>query len=151
LNAFLKREDPFEEAVERRIIEIWVTQLKDKNMEVKSNSVRCIKATSDRMREQNIMKVTDSLAGEIATGNAKDALDIYSLTLQNLVNAVKEQYGASMIRTLNNHLLKGLKTDSDEIRQQCLDIFSDVFRRFGGVIVRQETLINKNELMKPIS
>jgi len=36
------------------------------------------------------MKVTDSLAGEIATGNAADALDIYSLTLQNLVNAVKE-------------------------------------------------------------
>ena len=81
LNAFLRREDSFEEAVERRIIEIWVTQLKDKNMEVKSNSVRCIKATSDRMREQNIMKVTDSLAGEIASGNASDALDIYSLTL----------------------------------------------------------------------
>ena len=26
-----------------------------------------------------------------------------------------------------------------------------MFRRFGGLIVRQETLINKNELMKPIS
>jgi len=26
-----------------------------------------------------------------------------------------------------------------------------VFRRFGGLIVRQESLINKNELIKPIS
>jgi len=101
LTAWLKREDSFEEAIERRIIEMWVTQLKDKNMEVKSNSVRCIKATSDRMREQNIMKVVDSLAGEIVTGNAKDAVDIYSLTLQNLVNAVDEKFGASLIRTLN--------------------------------------------------
>ena len=47
------------------------------------------------------MKVVDSLAGEIVTGNAKDAVDIYSLTLQNLVNAVDEKFGASLIRTLN--------------------------------------------------
>lgn len=39
---------------------------------------------------------------------------------------------------------------SDEVREECLDILSEIFKRFGPLLLKNATLINKDELMKVI-
>jgi len=41
-NEILKRSEPFEESLEKRICTAFIVHLEDKSVDVKSNAVRCI-------------------------------------------------------------------------------------------------------------
>jgi hypothetical protein len=36
------------------------------------------------------------------------------------------------------------------VREECLDIIADIFKRFGGLLLKNASLVNKDELMKVI-
>lgn len=49
------------------------------------------------------------------------------------------------------HMQRGIETKGAEIKEECLDILTDVFKRFGILILRQQQLVNKDNLMRVIN
>ena len=84
-NAMIVNPGPFEETIERRIVQAWVEHLKDPSIEVKGNAVRVIKDTAHLLRETNITFIVDTLASEIVKSQDVECIDLFSLTCQNLV------------------------------------------------------------------
>ena len=48
-------------------------------------------------------------------------------------------------------MMKGIETKSVAIKEECLDIGTDLFKRFGIFILRQQQLVNKEALMRAIN
>ena len=48
-------------------------------------------------------------------------------------------------------MTRGIDTKKNEIKEECLDILTEVFKRFGIFILRQQTLTNKDTLMTVIN
>lgn len=83
------------------------------------------------------------------TVDGKVTRDIYSLAIKSIIGEVQEDHTAQiMIKTVCPKLKDGLTKD-DDVREECLDILSEIFKRFGQVILRQQqnALLNKDELM----
>ena len=54
-----------------------------------------------------------------------------------------------MIKSIYPRLIKGL-VGAHEVREECLEIFAEIFKSFGGLLLRNPSLVNKDELMKVI-
>jgi len=49
-------------------------------------------------------------------------------------------------------LLKGIESAKENVRkEECLDICTDLFKRYGLFILRNSGIINKDNLMKAIN
>jgi hypothetical protein len=90
------------------------------------------------------------LADQIVEGDAK-TVDIFSLTVRGIVNESSEDSASGIIATLLNPMTRGIDTKNNDIKEECLDILTDVFKRFGIFILRQQQLVNKDNLMTVIS
>ncbi len=78
-------------------------------------------------------------------------IDIFSLTVRGIVNESSEERANGIITTLLNPMTRGIETKKNEIKEECLDILTDVLKRFGIFILRQQTLTNKDSLMTIIN
>ena len=52
------------------------------------------------------------------------------------------------IKVVYPNLIKGLKEMKEEVKEECLDIFADFFKKFGNLLNKKNDRINKDELMK---
>ena len=92
--------------------------------------------------------IVEKLAERVTEGE-KETRDIYSLAIRSIISEINEEYAITMIKSVQTRLLKGMSY-SDEVREECLDIFADIFKRFGSLLLKNPTLIQKEELMKKI-
>ena len=90
------------------------------------------------------------LASEIVDGDEK-TIDIFTLTVRGIVNEASDEGASGIITTLQPLMMKGIEQKSAAVKEECLDIFTDVFKRFGIFILRQQQLVNKDALMKAIN
>jgi hypothetical protein len=44
-----------------------------------------------------------------------------------------------------------LKDGSDEVKEECLDILGEIFRKFSVILIKNQKLVNRDDLMKIIS
>ena len=119
-------------------------------MEVKSNAVKCIQRVSPKIREVHLTMIVTKLINEIVGGQL-EALDIFSLTVRGVVNDCSDAYAPSLIHTVYPHLLRGIEQGATQVKEECLDICTEVFKRFGLIILRQPNLVNKEQLMTAIN
>ena len=84
-------------------------------------------------------------------GGTLDALDIFSLTVRGVVNDCSEQYAPQLIQTIYPSLIHGIQTGQTQVREECLDICTEVFKRFGLIILRQSSLVKTDALMTAIN
>ena len=76
------------------------------------------------------------------TLEGKDELrDIYSIGLKTLVKDVPEETGRGVAQRLIRRLLDGVGSDKDDIRLESLECLSDLFKRFGREVGRQEWVL----------
>lgn len=54
-----------------------------------------------------------------------------------------------MIKSVYARLIKGMQGEP-EVREECLEIFAEIFRNFGTLLLKNPQLVNKDELMKVI-
>ena len=73
-----------------------------------------------------------------------EALDILSLTVRGIVNDCQDSYATTLISTCAPNLLSGIERGNLTVIEECLDICTEIFKRFGIVILRQPNLINKD-------
>jgi hypothetical protein len=55
-----------------------------------------------------------------------------------------------MIKSVYPRLTKGVAASDFAVREECLEILADIFKRFGSLLLKNSTLVNKEELMKII-
>ena len=56
-----------------------------------------------------------------------------------------------MISTVAPQLTSGIERGSPQVKEECLDICTEIFKRFGLIILRQPNLVNKDQLMNAIN
>lgn len=74
--------------------------------------------------------------------------DIYSLAIRTSLSELKDQAAVNMIRAVYPKLKNGLRSDKEEVLEECLDILSEIFKIFGTFLYKNNNLVNKEELMK---
>lgn len=150
-NEIMKASDKLEESVERRICSAFIKQLDDTNLEVKSNAVKCIQRITPKIRENHLTTIVNKLITDIASASKAEALDILSLTVRGIVTDSRESYAPTLISSVAPHLLRGIESGSAQVQEECLDICTEIFKRFGLIILRQPSLVNKDQLMNAIN
>jgi hypothetical protein len=92
--------------------------------------------------------IVDKMAERVVEGE-KETRDIYSLAIRSIISEINEDYAKPMINAVHPRLMKGLSA-ADEVREECLEILSEIFKRFGQLILKNQTSVNKDELMRVI-
>ena len=87
----------------------------------------------------------------VIVGGQLEALDIFSLTVRGVVNDCGESYAPSLISTLYPHLHRGIDNGVTQVKEECLDICTEVFKRFGLIILRQPSLVDAAQLMNTVN
>jgi len=78
--------------------------------------------------------IVDKMAERVVEGE-KETRDIYSLAIRSIISEINEDYAKPMINAVHPRLMKGLQA-ADEVREECLDILSEIFKRFGHLILK---------------
>lgn len=94
------------------------------------------------------MMVVEKMAERVVEGE-KETRDIYSLAIRSIISELNEEYAISMIKAVYPRLIKGMN-GSDEVREECLDILAEIFKRFGSLMLKNPNLVAKDELMRVI-
>jgi len=117
--------------MERRICSAFIKHLNDTSLEVKANAVRSITIVVPFIREQNVVMIIETLTNMVIDASAKDVRDIYSLTIRTSLVELKDQAAINMIRAVYPKLKNGLKSNKEEVQEECIEILSEIFRNFG--------------------
>lgn len=94
--------------------------------------------------------ILQKLGQEIINGPV-DTLDIFSLTVRTIIGESKEESADGIVNTIYPSLLKGIETGDASRKVECLDICTELFKRFGLFILRSANIINKEQLMNAIN
>ena len=133
----LSKDLKIDEVLERRICTAILRQLDDSSNDVQSVAVKCLGILLKKVQIAQVSEICDKLCTLILDG--KDALrDIYSIGLKTLIQDVPDEMGTSVAEKLTNRLLQGISRDSstEDVNRECLDIMSDLLRRFGHFCTR---------------
>lgn len=149
-NVITTSTEPLDEATEKRICTAFIEHLGNTSVDVKSNAVRCIQRVAPLIRESNLIMILQKLAQEIVTGPV-DTVDIFALTIRGIISEAKDETAQNIVTTLNPRLLEGIESRDDPRKEECLEICTELFKRFGLFILRQQSLVNKEALMKAIN
>mmetsp|Transcript_14247 Transcript_14247/g.24233 ORF Transcript_14247/g.24233 Transcript_14247/m.24233 type:complete len:247 (-) Transcript_14247:3045-3785(-) len=145
--------DKIEEAMERRICSAFIKHLKDQSPDVQSIAVKSIQQIAPIIKEQNLVLIVESLASDVVDSKKKEVRDIFSLAIRSTIDELKDQAAMNMIKTVYPKLEKGLQSqgsDKEEVQEECLDILSEIFKKFGGLLQKNNNLVNKDQSMSLI-
>ena len=92
--------------------------------------------------------IVEKLAEMVTSEKKKEVGDIYSLAIRSTIQELKDKEAANMIRTVYAKLIKGLTSGSDDVKEEVLEILTEIFKKFGNLLVKNHNLVNKDELMK---
>lgn len=84
-----------------------------------------------KAREQQIGDICNKLCGLLLEGKS-ELRDIYSIGLKTLISDVPKKTGGHIASKLCNRLVRGIGQEKNvDIKLECLDILSDLLKRFG--------------------
>lgn len=95
-----------------------------------------------------MLMIVEKMAERVVEGE-KETRDIYSLALKSIISEINDEYAIGMIKVIYQRLVKGLSM-AEEVREECLDVLAEIFKRFGSLLLKNQSLVNKDELMKVI-
>lgn len=78
--------------------------------------------------------VVEKMAERVVEGE-KETRDIYSLAIRSIISEINDDYAVGMIKVVYARLVKGLIA-ADEVREECLDIMAEIFKRFGSLLLK---------------
>jgi hypothetical protein len=80
--------------------------------------------------------IVEKMADRVVEGE-KETRDIYSLAIRSIISEINEEYALAMIKAIYAKLIKGLEQKSpDEVREECLDILAEIFKRFSSLLLK---------------
>ena len=105
---------------------------------------------SSRIREKHLIMIMEVMADIVVSGE-KETRDIYSLAIRGIIGEISEENAPSMIKALYPKLMLGFgNTKSEDVREECVDILAQIFKRFNILLLKRDDLVKKDELMLTI-
>jgi hypothetical protein len=122
--------------------------LNDKNLDVQTNAVRSIQSTASILKDSNLIMIVETLAQMVTDPKgSKEVRDVYALAIRNTIQELNDKSAVKLIRTIYPKFIIGMQTGNDEITEECLDILSEVAKKFPHLIMKNPNIINKDELI----
>ncbi len=91
------------------------------------------------------------LMAEIVVTGEKDTRDIYSLAIRGITGEISDDNAATMVKAVFPKLVMGFNAGkSEEVREECLEIFGEIFKRFSVLLLKKDDLIKKEQFMQLI-
>jgi hypothetical protein len=81
--------------------------------------------------------IVDKMAERVVEGE-KETRDIYSMAIRSINNEINEECAIAMIKSVYPRLFKGLSAQAMEVREECLEILADIFKRFGNLLLKNQ-------------
>jgi cullin-associated NEDD8-dissociated protein 1 len=125
----LKENVQLDLSVEKKICSTFLEMLDDQNIDVQGNAVRCIKMIASKINETQISEVVSKL-GECITQGKAEFRDIYTTCLKGFIQDAPDTYCKIITDTLLPMFLRGMS--SGDAQEECVDIVTDLLRRFGA-------------------
>ena len=92
--------------------------------------MKCLALLIRKVHEGQVIEVCNRLCDLLLDG--KDTLrDIYFIGLRTLISDVPKNFGTTICDHLTDKLLGGLVRQNDVAQQNCIDLLSELCRRFG--------------------
>lgn len=79
--------------------------------------------------------------------SSKEMREVYALAIRNTIQELNDKSAIKLIRTIYPKFIIGMQTGNDEITEECLDILSEVAKKFPGLLMKNPNIMNKDELM----
>jgi len=137
----LQREElKMDKILENRIVVAVLKQLDDLNNDVQSVAVKCLAVMLKKVAVDQIQAICDKLCDLILDKDKDSLRDIYSIGLKTLIADVPNEMGATVAARLTNRLLSGIQgsTATEDIKRECLDNMSELFKRFGHLCMPRD-------------
>ena len=139
-----------EEGMEKKICNAFIAHLNDKSLDVQGNAVRCIQKISSRIREKHLIMIMEVMADIVVSGE-KETRDIYSLAIRGIIGEISEENAPAMIKAVYPKLMLGFgNTKTEDVREECVDILAQIFKKFNVLLLKRDDLVKKDELMLTI-
>ena len=61
---------------------------------------------------------------------------------------MNDKEAPQLIKTVYAKMLKGLQTNSEEIKEEALEILTEIFKKFGQLLLKNPNLVPKDDLLK---
>lgn len=99
--------------------------------------MKCLAIILKKVQQTQIGEICKKLCSLILDG--QDALrDIYSIGLKTLIADVPDSMGNLVVERLTANLLTGIsRPGAEDIKRECLDLMSDLLKRFGNLNDRE--------------
>ena len=99
--------------------------------------MKCLAIILKKVQQTQIGEICKKLCALILDG--QDALrDIYSIGLKTLIGDVPDSMGNLVVEKLTANLLTGIaRPGAEDIKRECLDLMSDLLKRFGNLNDRE--------------
>jgi hypothetical protein len=92
--------------------------------------------------------IVETLADMVIDASKQEVRDVYSLAIRSTISELHDNAATNMIRAVYPKLAKGLKVGKDEVKEECLEILAEIFRKFHVILNKVNNLIPKDELLK---
>jgi len=116
-------------------------------------AVKSIQKIAPIIQEMNLVMIVETLASMVVDSNKKEVRDIFSLAIRSTIDELKDASANNMIKAVYPKLFKGLPNNQnkkEEVQAEVLDILAEIFKKFGNLLLKNNNLVNKDQLMVQI-
>ncbi|KAJ7389386.1 Cullin-associated NEDD8-dissociated protein 1 [Desmophyllum pertusum] len=124
---------------ERKVVQMLLKLLEDKNGEVQNLAVKCLGPLVSKVKEHHVETIVDSLCSNMLSDN-EQLRDISSIDIQQ---PLVSNENSAFITVLT---LLSLQSTDVSVQLEALDILGDLLSRFGGLLVSYHQSIQQSLL-----
>jgi cullin-associated NEDD8-dissociated protein 1 len=112
---------------------------------VQSVAVKCLSILLKKVHPAQMHEIGEKLGSLLLDGNGQ-LTDIYSIGLKTMISDAPDELGQLVADDLCPRLLNGIsRASSEDVKRECLDIMSDLLRRFGHLFEKDH-----NDIMQAL-
>ncbi|PFX22174.1 Cullin-associated NEDD8-dissociated protein 1 [Stylophora pistillata] len=123
---------------ERKVVQMLLKLLEDKNGEVQNLAVKCLGPLVGKVKEHHVETIVDSLCSNMLSDN-EQLRDISSIGLKTVIGELppaSSSLAANICRRITGRLTNAISKSTDiSVQLEALDILGDLLSRFGGHLV----------------
>ena len=134
---------------ERKCIDAFIKLLDDSSTEVQGKAVQCLSKIASKIREDNLGNILHVVANCIIKKD-KDFRDIYSICCKSIMAEVTDPYAPTVISSCYPILQSGIKAEDEEIQEECVELLSELLKRFAGQLVHEPSLVKEKIILETL-
>jgi len=136
----LKENVKLDETSQRQLTDVVLKLLNDNVSEVQGAAVKCLAPLVKKMNKTQIENSVANLCKTIVS-KEDEKRDIATIALKTVVSEIPAEMASEPIQKIVDPLLQALKSGSQDVQLDALDVFNDVLARFGSLVSSQHKAI----------